>query len=134
MFGFGTRKPPPIPDRTRVVGIDLTASRARAVVLAAGRTRAILLDDPEPFDAPEHDVVPAVLQPLGVRDDAAAANRIHRRLPLVIALPAGFQKHHAEHSIAGERVPDHLAIARLEDMERQEHVRKKDDVGKREEG
>ncbi|HET6573621.1 MAG TPA: hypothetical protein VFG68_08475 [Fimbriiglobus sp.] len=46
MFGIGTRKQAPIPDRTRVVGIDLTASRARAVALAAGRTRALVLDDP----------------------------------------------------------------------------------------
>lgn len=46
MFGIGTRKQTPAPDRTRVVGIDLTSSRARAVALAAGRTRALVLDDP----------------------------------------------------------------------------------------
>ncbi len=46
MFGIGTRKQTPTPDRTRVVGVDLTASRARAVALAAGRTRALVLDEP----------------------------------------------------------------------------------------
>ena len=46
MFGIGTRKQTSTPDRTRVVGLDLTASRARAVALAAGRTRALVLDDP----------------------------------------------------------------------------------------
>jgi hypothetical protein len=46
MFGFGSRKSLAVPDRTQVVGLDLTATRARAVALAAGRTRALLLDDP----------------------------------------------------------------------------------------
>jgi hypothetical protein len=46
MFGFGTRRTPAVIDRSRVVGLDLTATRARAVALAAGRTRTLVLDDP----------------------------------------------------------------------------------------
>lgn len=46
MFGFlGTRKPAdPEPVRGRLVGLDLTASRARAVSSGDGRTRALELD------------------------------------------------------------------------------------------
>jgi len=47
MFGFGTKKPAPAADRSKLVGLDLTASRARGVALAVGRTRPLLLDDPE---------------------------------------------------------------------------------------
>ena len=49
MFGFALRRSTPEPklsDRTRVVGLDLTASRIRGVALAAGRTRPLLLADP----------------------------------------------------------------------------------------
>lgn len=45
MFGFGSRKPS-ASDKTKVVGLDLNATRARAVVLTAGRTRPLHLDDP----------------------------------------------------------------------------------------
>lgn len=37
---------PPSLDRTRLVGLDLTASRARAVAAIAGRARTITLDEP----------------------------------------------------------------------------------------
>ena len=40
-----TRKLPPIHDRSRVVGIDLTASRARAVSVGGGKVRPLPLDD-----------------------------------------------------------------------------------------
>lgn len=38
------RKPTPVHEKSRVVGIDLTASRARAVAVAAGKARALPLD------------------------------------------------------------------------------------------
>lgn len=42
-----SRKTPAAPtDRTKLVGLDLTASRARAVAAAAGRTRTLPLDEP----------------------------------------------------------------------------------------
>jgi len=47
MFGFGSKKSATPSDRTKLVGLDLTASRARAVALALGRTRPLLLEDPE---------------------------------------------------------------------------------------
>lgn len=49
MFGFGSRKSPaPVPsgERTKVVGLDLTASRFKASVLAGGRTRPVELQEP----------------------------------------------------------------------------------------
>ena len=90
----------------------------------------ILLDDPEPLHPAQDDVVAAVRQPLVVRQHAAAADRIDRRPPLVIAIPSRPQQHHPDHAVAGERIGDHLAIARLEDVERQEHVGEEDDVRK----
>ena len=44
MFGLGSRKQTES-DRTKVVGLDLDATRARASVLSAGRTRPILLEE-----------------------------------------------------------------------------------------
>src|SRR5260221_13481714 len=41
-----SRKSQPIHERSRVVGLDLTASRARAVSVGGGKARAIPLDDP----------------------------------------------------------------------------------------
>ena len=45
MFGFVTgRKPSPIHARLRLVGLDLTAARARAVSVGSGKTRSLQLD------------------------------------------------------------------------------------------
>ena len=85
--------------------------------------RVIFLEDPEPLEAAQHDVVAAVGQPLDVRDDAAAADRIDRRPSLVVVLPARPQQHHADHPVAGERVGHHLPVPRLEDVQRQKDVR-----------
>ncbi|MFO0800961.1 MAG: hypothetical protein U0804_26140 [Gemmataceae bacterium] len=41
-----SRKPAPVHDKSRVVGIDLTASRARAVSVGGGKVRVLVLDDP----------------------------------------------------------------------------------------
>lgn len=41
-----SRKPPAVHDRARAVGIDLTASRARAEAVG-GKSRALVLDDPD---------------------------------------------------------------------------------------
>jgi len=89
----------------------------------------ILADDSKPFDSPQDDVEPPIVQALRVRDDAAAPDGIHRRTPLVVALPARPQQHHADHPIRVERVGHHVAIARLEDVERLKDVREKHDIG-----
>ena len=94
----------------------------------------VFRDDPEPFDAAQNHVVAAVRQALDVGHHAAAADRVHRRASLVLALPARPQQHHPNHAIAGFPVRDHFAISRLEDMQRQKHVRKEDDVRKGKEG
>src|SRR5438132_1178628 len=41
-----TRKTPPLHDKTRVVGIDLTSSRARAASVGGGKVRPVALDGP----------------------------------------------------------------------------------------
>ena len=92
----------------------------------------ILLDDPEAFEPAQDEVVAAVGQPLDVGQHAAAADRIDRRPSLVVPVPSRPQQHHPDHAIAGQRVGDHVAVARLEDVQRQEHVGEEDDVGQRE--
>lgn len=45
---FWNRKPPPVVhDRSRLVGVDLTSTRARAVSVGTGRPRALFLDGPD---------------------------------------------------------------------------------------
>jgi len=41
-----SRKPAPAHDPSRVVGVDLTATRARAVSVGGGKVRPVVLDDP----------------------------------------------------------------------------------------
>ena len=50
---------------------------------------------------------------------------------MVLVLPVAAEQHHADEARTGERVAHHGAIARLEDVQRQRHVRKEDDVGQR---
>jgi len=42
-----SRRPSPLHEKARAVGLDLTASRIRAVTIAAGKTRSLLLNDPD---------------------------------------------------------------------------------------
>src|SRR5438270_6179281 len=41
-----SRKSAPVHEKTRAIGVDLTASRARAVAAAGGKVRPVVLDDP----------------------------------------------------------------------------------------
>jgi hypothetical protein len=43
---WSSKKPPSVHDRTRVIGLDLTASRARAVSVGEGKVRPIILEEP----------------------------------------------------------------------------------------
>lgn len=43
---WSSKKPEPVHDRSRVLGLDLTSSRARAVSVGGGKARAVLLEDP----------------------------------------------------------------------------------------
>ncbi len=43
---WSSKKPAPVHDRTRVIGLDLTSSRARAVSVGGGKVRVVLLEDP----------------------------------------------------------------------------------------
>ena len=93
--------------------------------------RAPLVRDAEFFQSAQHDVVAAVRETVGMRDEAGAAHRIDRRRTLVIALPSRTQHHHADQPFAVERIGDHRAVSRLENMQReqrggeQHHVRER---------
>ena len=105
-------------------GVD----RRDAVVL-----RAVFADDPELLQAAQHDVRPAVRQPLGVGDDPGAAHRIHRRCALVVRFEARLQQRHADDPVTRQRIGQHRAVAWLEDVERQEDVGEQHHVRQREE-
>jgi len=77
----------------------------------------ILLEDPEALDPPQHDVVAPVRKPFDMREDAAAADGEHGRPAFVVALEPRAQEHHSNHSIAGNRVGDHVAIPGLENVQ-----------------
>jgi len=90
--------------------------------------RPILVDDTEAFEPAQHDVEAAVGERFDVGDDAAAADRIHRRRALVVAVPARPQQHHADQAVAGHGIRHHLAIPRLENVQREKHVGEEHDV------
>ena len=94
--------------------------------------RVILAGDAELLQPAQDDVVAAVVVLLGEGDEPGAADRVDRRPSLVIGFPPRAQQHHADDPVAGQRVGDHLPVARLEDVQRQEHVREQHDVRQRE--
>ena len=98
---------------------------------AAIRPRVIFLDDAHPIESMQDDVVAAIVELRRMDDDGAAADWINRRPAVVIAFPSRLQQHHAEAPVGLERVRDHRAIPRLEDVKRQWHARKEHDVRQR---
>jgi hypothetical protein len=94
--------------------------------------RRLLRQDPHPRAAVEQDVVSPVGQRLGLDDLPGAGDRVHRRTPLVVLLPPGAQHDDAQPAISGQAIHDHLPIARLEHVERQDGLRKEHHLGQRE--
>jgi hypothetical protein len=94
----------------------------------------ILPYDADTLHASQDDVVAAVVKALDVGDDAAAPDRKDRRPALVARFPFRLDQHHRNQAVALQDVRDHLAIARLEDVQREEHVRKQHHVREREQG
>ena len=97
------------------------------------RPRVVFVLDAEALRPLQHDVEPAVRQPLVVRDDARAADVEHGRPAFVVLFEPWTQQHHSDQPVAVERVHDHRAIPRLEDVQRQVDAGEEDDVGKGEE-
>ena len=60
---------------------------------------------------------------------AGAADRVDRRPPLVVGLPARSEQHHADDPVALQRLFHHLPVARLEDVQREHGAGEEDDVG-----
>jgi len=91
------------------------------------------LQNPDALETPQHDVVPSVGERIDMRDEPAAPDGIHGRTPR-LHLHARAKQHHPDHPIAGDGIGDHLAVARLEDVQWEEHVRKENNVRQGEEG
>ena len=94
------------------------------------RALVILRQDAEPLDAVEHDVRSPVFELLGVRDESGAPDLVDGGFALVCRLVAGLQQDHPDQPVAIQRGREHLPVPRLEDLQRQAHVREQDDVGK----
>jgi hypothetical protein len=93
----------------------------------------LFLVDAELVEPAENDVEPAVGQAFHVRDEARAAHRVDRRPALVPFLVPGDDHRHADDAIALDRFRDQLPVARLEDVQRQEHPGKQHRRRQREE-
>ena len=83
----------------------------------------------EALHALQDDVEAAIGQAFGMGDEPDAAHRVDGRPALVFRLESGLEQRHPDHPVARQGVFRHRAIARLEDVERQEHAREEDDVG-----
>ncbi len=57
--------------------------------------------------------------------------RMDRRPAVVVLFPAGGQQGHGDQAVAGQRLLNQLAIARLEHVQRLHHVRKHHQIGQR---
>src|SRR4029450_5597018 len=83
--------------------------------LDAGKTVSpseILFHNPEAFNPTQDEVVAAIGGLIGMCDHPAPSDWVHGRPTLVLVFPAWLQQHHSNQPVAGERVGDHLAIAR----------------------
>ncbi len=111
--------------------------RNRADLLDAGDAVGIRPAPPRPRgsgSALEEDVVPPVLELLGLHDLAGAAHGVDPRIVAAGDLPARVQHRHADRPVSGERVGDHGPVAGLEDVEREQRAGHQDDAREREEG
>ena len=88
-----------------------------------------LADQPKAVGAQQHDVEPPVIKLLDPDHLADAADVVERRLVVVVE-PVRLD--HRDLAGAVDRVADHLAVARFEDVERQLRARKQDRAGQRE--
>ena len=80
-----SRKSAPVPDRSRVVGIDVTASRVRVVSVGGGKVRPVVLD------APAEDLLLVVAGDRRTPDVGRAGYALCRKMPHAVGtnfLPA----------------------------------------------
>jgi hypothetical protein len=92
-----------------------------------------LADDAEAMRRAQQEVEAAVGQPLVLRDEAGAADLVRRRIARHLPRSLGPHRDHPDPAVARERVLHHLAIARLEDVERDGALRQQHHVLEREE-
>src|SRR5581483_3293037 len=85
-----------------------------------------LSDQPEPVGAQQDNIVPAVFELLDA-DQLANATDIEQRSPIVVIEPMRLD--HRDPPRTVDRVADHLAIARLEDVQRKLRTREQDRSG-----
>ncbi len=106
---------------------DLDLSRA---IEFAGRDLAAQADT---FPAQEQDVEAAIGQAFVLNDPAQTPDLLDwRRLGPGLSLGRRADLDHRDQPIAGQSVLGHLAVTRLENMERKDDMREHDEVGQRE--
>src|SRR5205807_10140069 len=91
------------------------------------------VDDAEADVAADEDVEAAVFERDGLFDRPHRAAGVERRRAVVILLPPRTEEHDPEALVAFHGVLDELAVARLEDVQREARVRKEDEVRERKE-
>jgi len=95
------------------------------------RAGLVFAGDAEAIEAAENDVVAAVWKLFAMRDQSAAPDAVHRRPPFIVGFPPFAEQRHPDHAVGCERVGHHLAVPRLEDVERQKDPGEKHHGGKR---
>ena len=85
-----------------------------------------------PVQALQKDVEAAVEQSLDADQPSDAPNFVDRRIGIILVFPALLQKGHSDTLPPRGGVGHHLAVPRLENVQRYIDLREKHDVGKRE--
>ena len=98
---------------------------------AVGRIDADIPEEAEPVRAEQDDIEPPVLQFLDSDDLADAADRVER-CSVVVVEPVRLD--HPDPSAPVDRVAHHLAVARLEDVQRKLRAREQNRAGQRKQG
>jgi hypothetical protein len=113
-------------------GIHIVKPRDAGDTVRIGRRH--LSFDHNPPQSPKHDIGTAIRQHLGLDDLAGPCHGMDRRAAIVILLPSRPQKDHCQPPLPGETIREHLPVAGLKDMQRQQGVGKEDHVGQRKDG
>src|SRR5207244_1491816 len=92
------------------------------------RLLRLLVDQAETGQTVKDEVEAPVLQRVLLNDLPQAEDGVDGRGSLVALLPAGLEQGHRDVALAVEGRARHRPVAGLEDMKRQEHARKEDDV------
>ena len=108
--------------RARASPICSRRASASAIAIEPLTLRRLLGQDAEAVHSVQQDVVAAIGEALGLATKPAQPTSKTGGSPAMLVRVLRPHRHHPDASVARERVGGHLAIARLEDVERNAHA------------